>query len=68
MVFKVTDAVTPPLDLKDPGLVASLAATRRPAAPTIVLTEYISGLQTQLGTKINQAALRAAPAATATLH
>jgi peptidyl-prolyl cis-trans isomerase D len=59
VVFKVADAATPPLDPKSPAL-ASLLPQLQTAASDDLLTEYIAGLQTQLGTRINQTALRAA--------
>ncbi len=59
VVFKVTDAATPPLDPKSPALAGVLPQIQS-AASDDLLTEYIAGLQAQLGTRINQAALRAA--------
>jgi peptidyl-prolyl cis-trans isomerase D len=59
IVFKVTDATTPPLNPKDPGL-AGLLPRLEAGLTEDVFGQFISGLQQQLGTKINQNALRAA--------
>jgi peptidyl-prolyl cis-trans isomerase D len=59
LVFKVTDATTPPLDAKDPTIVALLPQLESSAADDI-LDQYLSGLQNQLGAKVNQTVLRAA--------
>jgi peptidyl-prolyl cis-trans isomerase D len=59
MVFKVTGAATPPLDPKDPALAKILPQLQASVADDM-FGQYISGLENQLGTKINQTALRAA--------
>ncbi len=59
LVFKVTDAATPPLDLKDPNL-AKLLPQLEGSMADDVFAEYVSGLENQLGTKVNQRALAAA--------
>ena len=58
-VFKVTDAATPPLDPKSPAL-AEMLPKLQSASSDDLLNEFIAGLQAQLGTHINQTALRAA--------
>jgi peptidyl-prolyl cis-trans isomerase D len=58
-VFKVTDATTPPLDAKSPEMAALLPRLDAALAED-VFTEYVSGLQTQLGAKVNQTVLRSA--------
>lgn len=59
IVFKVTDSVTPPLDLKDPNI-AALAPQLEAAVSDDIFAQYLAGLEEQLGTRINQTALRAA--------
>jgi peptidyl-prolyl cis-trans isomerase D len=59
IVFKVTDATTPPLDTKSPEMTALLPRLDAALAED-VFTEYVSGLQTQLGAKVNQTVLRSA--------
>jgi peptidyl-prolyl cis-trans isomerase D len=61
-VFKVTDAVTPPLNLKDPDI-AALAPRLDAALNEDVFGQFIAGLETQLGAKVNQAVLRSATGA-----
>ncbi len=58
-VLKVTDSATPPLDVKDPGLVKALPQLEASMADDL-LVEYVAGLQNELGVRINQTALRAA--------
>jgi peptidyl-prolyl cis-trans isomerase D len=58
MVFKVTEATTPPLDPNDPTL-AGLAPQLASSLADDLFSQYISGLQAQLGIQVNQAALRA---------
>jgi peptidyl-prolyl cis-trans isomerase D len=58
-VYKVTAAATPPLDPKSPAL-AEMLPKLQSAASDDLTTEFIAGLQAQLGTRINQTALRAA--------
>ncbi len=58
MVFLVTEATTPPLDPKDPTL-AGLAPQLASSLADDLFSQYISGLQSQLGIQVNQAALRA---------
>ena len=59
VVFKVTDATTPPLDMKNPTI-AGLAPQLESSGADDILEQYLNGLQNQLGAKINQAVLRAA--------
>jgi peptidyl-prolyl cis-trans isomerase D len=59
IVFKVTEATTPPLDLKSANLLAALPQLKS-ALGEDVMTQYIASLQSQLGLKVNQTALRAA--------
>jgi peptidyl-prolyl cis-trans isomerase D len=61
-VFKVTDAVTPPLDLKDPAI-AGLAPRLDAALSSDLFGQYIAGLETQLGAKVNETVLRSATGA-----
>ena len=58
-MFRVTDSQVPPLNLKDPQLEAALPQLEATAADDLI-AQYITGLQNQLGVRINQAALRAA--------
>jgi len=58
-VFKVTDATTPPLDVKSPEMAAFLPRLDAALAED-VFSQYIAGLQTQLGAKVNQTVLRSA--------
>jgi peptidyl-prolyl cis-trans isomerase D len=58
-VFKVTDATTPPLDVKSPEMSAFLPRLDAALAED-VFNQYIAGLQTQLGAKVNQTVLRSA--------
>jgi peptidyl-prolyl cis-trans isomerase D len=58
-VFKVTDATTPPLDVKSPEM-AALLPRLDAAMSDDVFSQYIAGLQTQLGAKVNQTVLRSA--------
>jgi peptidyl-prolyl cis-trans isomerase D len=59
IVFKVTEATTPPLDLKSANVTAALPQLKSALAED-VMTQYIASLQSQLGLKVNQTALRAA--------
>ncbi|MGO9431222.1 SurA N-terminal domain-containing protein [Rhodoblastus sp.] len=59
VVLKVTDAVTPPLDVKDPQIAALLPQLEATDADDL-LEQFVAGLQNQLGTKVNPSALRAA--------
>ena len=59
IVFKVTEATTPPLDLKSDNLLAALPQLKSSLGED-VMTQYIASLQSQLGLKVNQTALRAA--------
>ncbi len=59
-VFKVTDATTPPLDPKSPEMAALLPRLDAALAED-VFTEYVSGLQTQLGAKVNQTVVALRP-------
>jgi peptidyl-prolyl cis-trans isomerase D len=59
VVLKVTDASTPPLDRNNPQLVALTPQLEATTADDL-LEQYVGGLQSQLGAKVNQAALRAA--------
>jgi peptidyl-prolyl cis-trans isomerase D len=59
IVFKVTDATTPPLDLKSPEI-AALAPRLDAAMAEDVFSQYLAGLETQLGAKVNQTVLRSA--------
>jgi peptidyl-prolyl cis-trans isomerase D len=59
VVLKVADAVTPPLDRNNPQLVALTPQLEASDADDL-LEQYVGGLQTQLGAKVNQAAMRAA--------
>ncbi|HUO55184.1 MAG TPA: SurA N-terminal domain-containing protein [Rhodoblastus sp.] len=59
IVFKVTDATTPPLDFKNPTI-AGLAPQLQGGLADDLFSQYVSGLQTQLGAHVNQTALRAA--------
>lgn len=58
IVFKVTGATTPPLDMKNPAM-AAIAPQLESALGEDVFTQYVSGLQTQLGLQLNQAAYAA---------
>ncbi|MCI4680001.1 peptidyl-prolyl cis-trans isomerase [Rhodoblastus acidophilus] len=58
IVFKVTDAATPPIDLKNPTL-AGLAPQLDSSLADDLFSQYISGLQSQLGMRVNQTALAA---------
>ena len=58
LVFKVLDAATPPLDLKDKVLAGLLPQLESSLADDL-FSQYVSGLQNQLGVHVNQAALRA---------
>ena len=58
-VFKVTDATTSPLDAKSPEMAALLPRLDAALAEDL-FTQYVSGLQTQLGAKVNQTVLRSA--------
>ncbi len=57
LVFKVLDATTPPLDMKDP-VIAGLIPQLNSSLADDLFSQYVSGLQTQLGVQVNQAALR----------
>jgi peptidyl-prolyl cis-trans isomerase D len=59
IVFKVLDATTPPIDLKSPVL-AGLVPQLDTSLADDLFSQYVSGLQTQLGVRVNQTALRAA--------
>ena len=59
IVFRVTDSQTPPLDMNDPQLATVLPKLEATLADDLI-GEYISGLQGELGVRINQTALRAA--------
>ena len=58
VVFKVTDASTPPLDMKSPAI-AAIAPQLDASLGDDLFTEYVSGLQSQLGLRVNQAAFAA---------
>jgi peptidyl-prolyl cis-trans isomerase D len=58
IVFKVLDAATPPLDLKDKTLAGLLPQLESGLADDL-FSQYVSGLQSQLGVHVNQTALRA---------
>jgi peptidyl-prolyl cis-trans isomerase D len=58
VVFKVTDATTPPLDMKNPAM-AAIAPQLESALGDDLFTQYVSGLQSQLGLRVNQAAYAA---------
>ncbi len=58
VVFKVTGATTPPLDMKNPAM-AAIAPQLESSLGDDVFTQYVSGLQTQLGLHLNQAAYAA---------
>jgi len=58
-VLKVTASATPPLDPNSPALASALPQLESAMADDL-LTQYVGGLESQLGVKINQAALRAA--------
>ncbi|MBB4196461.1 hypothetical protein CCR94_19950 [Rhodoblastus sphagnicola] len=58
-VLKVTDSTTPPLDTRDLGLARALPQLEAAMADDL-LVQYVGGLESQLGVKINQTALRAA--------
>jgi peptidyl-prolyl cis-trans isomerase D len=58
VVFKVIDATTPPLDMKSPA-VAALAPQLDASLGDDLFTEYVTGLQSQLGLRVNQAAYAA---------
>jgi peptidyl-prolyl cis-trans isomerase D len=58
MVFKVLDAETPPLDLKEP-VIAGLLPQLNSSLSDDIFSQYVAGLQTVLGAHVNQAALRA---------
>lgn len=58
-VLKVTDSTTPPLDPKDPNLARALPQLEGAMADEL-LVQYVGGLETQLGVKINQTSLRSA--------
>ena len=58
-VLKVTASATPPLDPNSPALAGALPQLESAMADDL-LTQYVGGLESQLGVKINQAALRAA--------
>jgi peptidyl-prolyl cis-trans isomerase D len=57
LVFKVLDATTPPLDVKNP-VIAGLIPQLDSSLADDLFSQYVSGLQTQLGVQVNQAALR----------
>ncbi len=59
VVLKVTDAVTPPLDVKDPQIAALMPQLEATDADDL-LEQFVSGLQSQLGAKVNQTVLRGA--------
>ena len=58
VVFRVLDAATPPLDLKDKNIAGLLPQLESSLADDL-FSQYVSGLQNQLGVHVNQAALRA---------
>ncbi len=58
IVFKVTDATTPPLDMENPG-VKQIAPQLKSALGDDLFTQYVSGLQSQLGLHVNQTAYAA---------
>ncbi|MGP0105538.1 peptidyl-prolyl cis-trans isomerase [Rhodoblastus sp.] len=58
VVFKVTDAATPPLDLKNPAI-AKITPKLDEGLGDDLFTQYVSGLQSQLGLRLNQAAYAA---------
>jgi peptidyl-prolyl cis-trans isomerase D len=58
-VLKVTETATPPLDAQDPALARALPQLEAAMADDL-LVQYVSGLQSQLGMRINQTALSAA--------
>jgi peptidyl-prolyl cis-trans isomerase D len=58
VVFRVLDAATPPLDLKDKNIAGLLPQLESGLADDL-FSQYVSGLQNQLGVHVNQAALRA---------
>jgi peptidyl-prolyl cis-trans isomerase D len=58
-VLKVTDSTIPPLDLNEPALARALPQLEAAMAEDL-LTQYVGGVESQLGVKINQAALRSA--------
>lgn len=58
VLFQVTEVVTPPLDLKDPTL-KGLTPQLEASLADDMFSEYVSGLESTLGVRINQAALRA---------
>ena len=58
VVFKVTNATTPPLDLKNPAM-ATIAPQLESALGDDLFTQYVSGLQSQLGLRVNQTAYAA---------
>ena len=60
VVFKVTDATTPPLDMKSPGNRRNRCRSSTPASADDLFTEYVAGLQSQLGTAREPGRLRAA--------
>lgn len=59
VVFKVADAVAPPVDFADPSLV-SIAGEVKKSYGDDLLSQYLASLQTQLGVKVNAQALAAA--------
>lgn len=58
-VLKVTDSTVPPLDPKDPNLARATPQLEGAMADEL-LVEYVGGLESQLGVKINQTSLRSA--------
>jgi peptidyl-prolyl cis-trans isomerase D len=59
VVFKVVDAVVPPIDFADPGLVA-IGGQVKKTYDDDLLAQYLATLQTDLGVKVNVQALAAA--------
>jgi len=59
VVFKVDDAVVPPIDFADPSLVA-IGAQVKKTYDDDLLAQYLATLQTELGVKVNMQALASA--------
>lgn len=62
LVFKVVDAVVPPIDYADPGLVAISGEVKKTYADDL-LAQYLATLQNDFGVKVNMQALATATGA-----